>query len=220
MVKNDEAKMTLGEKLKSARKSVGLTQEQLAEKLLVSRQAITKWEADKGMPDIENLKQLSKLLNISIDYLLDSGETIDLSVIREEINLDDYTYTRKFKGRWNKKAGKKDMVVIKKYPNSEIHGLLGKQTLTKGEKITDNAIGFLTDAPFGVPAFLNGIKNVDKEFYLVNQSGKQFLVIVTDKFIESRQLAEKITDKKFSIGNFSFVDYGIISDFEVLKNDN
>ena len=217
MMKNDETKMTLGQKLKSARKSAGLTQEQLAEKLLVSRQAITKWEADKGMPDIENLKQLSKLLNISIDYLLDSGETIDLSVIREEINLDDYTYTRKFKGRWNKKAGKKDMVVIEKYPNSEIHGLLGKQILTKGEKITDNAIGFLTDAPFEVPEFLSGIKNADKEFYLVNQSDKQFFVIVTDEFIESRQLAEKITDKKFSIGNFSFVDCGIISDFEGIK---
>lgn len=74
----NEARMTLGEKLKSARKSAGLTQEQLAEKLLVSRQAITKWEADKGMPDIENIRQLSKLLNISIDYLLDSGERIDL----------------------------------------------------------------------------------------------------------------------------------------------
>lgn len=214
MVKNDEAKMTLGGKLKSARKSVGLTQEQLAEKLLVSRQAITKWEADKGMPDIENLKQLSKLLDISIDYLLDSGESIDLSVMREEINLDDYSYTRKFKGRWSKKAGKKDMVVIEKYPNAEIHGLLGKQILTKGEKITDNAIGFLTGAPFGIPELLNGIKNTDKEFYLVNQSDKQFFVIVTDEFIESRQLAEKITDKKFAIGNFSFIDCSILSDIE------
>lgn len=214
MVKNDEAKMTLGGKLKSARKSVGLTQEQLAEKLLVSWQAITKWEADKGMPDIENLKQLSKLLDISIDYLLDSGESIDLSVMREEINLDDYSYTRKFKGRWSKKAGKKDMVVIEKYPNAEIHGLLGKQILTKGEKITDNAIGFLTGAPFGIPELLNGIKNTDKEFYLVNQSDKQFFVIVTDEFIESRQLAEKITDKKFAIGNFSFIDCGILSDIE------
>ena len=210
MVKNDEKK-TLGEKLKSARKSAGLTQEQLAEKLLVSRQAITKWEADKGMPDIENLKQLSKLLDISIDYLLDSGENIDLSVMREEINLDDYTYTRKLKGRWSKKSGKKDMVVLQKYPNAEIHGLLGKQILTKGEKITDNAIGFLTDTPFGIPELLNGIKNTDKEFYLVNQSDKQFFVIVTDEFMESRQLAEKIADKKFSIGNFSFVDCGIIS---------
>ena len=214
MVKNDEAKMTLGGKLKSARKSVGLTQEQLAEKLLVSRQAITKWEADKGMPDIENLKRISKLLDISIDYLLDSGENIDLSVMREEINLDDYSYTRKIKGRWSKKSGKKDMVVIEKYPNAEIHGLLGKQILTKGEKITDNAIGFLTGAPFGIPELLNGIKNTDKEFYLVNQSDKQFFVIVTDEFIESRQLAEKITDKKFAIGNFSFIDCGILSDIE------
>ena len=217
MMKNDEAKMTLGEKLKSARKSAGLTQDQLAERLLVSRQAITKWEADKGMPDIENLKQLSKLLNISIDYLLDSGEAIDLSVMREEINLDNYTYTRKIKGRWSKKAGKKDMVVMEKYPNAEIHGLLAKQILTKQEKIIDNAIGFLTDAPFGIPEVLNGIKNTDKEFYLVNQSDKQFFVIVTDEFIESRQLAEKITDKKFSIGKFQFIDCGIISDFEDSK---
>ena len=217
MAKNDETGITLGEKLKSARKRAGLTQEQLAEKLFVSRQAITKWEADKGMPDIENLKQLSKLLDSSIDYLLDSGESIDLSVMREEINLDDYSYTRKFKGRWSKKAGKKDMVVFQKYPNAEIHGLLGKQILTTGEKITDNAIGFLTDALFGIPELLNGIKNTDKEFYLVNQSDKQFFVIVTDEFIESRQLAEKIGDKKFSIGNFSFVDCGIISDFEGIK---
>lgn len=214
MVKNDETGTTLGKKLRSARKSAGLTQEQLAEKLLVSRQAITKWEADKGMPDIENLKQLSKLFNISIDYLLDSGENIDLSVIREEINLDDYTYARKVKRRWCKKAAKKDMVVMEKYPDAEIHGLLGKQILTKGEKITDNVLGFLTEAPFGIPEFLNGIKNTDKEFYLVNQSDKQFFIIVTDEFIESRQLAEKITDKKFSIGKFSFVDCGIISDFE------
>ncbi len=217
MVKNDETKMTLGKKLRSARKSAGLTQEQLSEKLLVSRQAITKWEAGKGMPDIENLKQLSKLLNISIDYLLDGGEVIDLSAMREEINLDDYTYTRKIKGRWSIKAGKKDMVVMEKYPDAEIHGLLGKQILTKGEKVTDNAIGFLTDAPFGMPEFLNGIKNTNKEFYLVNQSNKQFFVIVTNEFIESRQLAEKITDKKFAIGNFSFVDCGIISHFEDSK---
>ena len=217
MVKNDETKMTLGKKLRSARKSAGLTQEQLSEKLLVSRQAITKWEAGKGMPDIENLKRISKLLDISIDYLLDGGEVIDLSAMREEINLDDYTYTRKIKGRWSKKAGKKDMVVMEKYPDAEIHGLLGKQILTKGEKVTDNAIGFLTDAPFGMPEFLNGIKNTNKEFYLVNQSNKQFFVIVTNEFIESRQLAEKITDKKFAIGNFSFVDCGIISHFEDSK---
>ena len=211
---NNKVKITLGEKLKSARKSAGLTQEQLAEKLLVSRQAITKWEADKGIPDIENLKKLSKLLNISIDYLLDSGESIDLSIMREEINLDAYTYTRKIKGRWNKKAGKKDIIVMEKYPDAEIHCLTGKQILSREEKVADNAIGWLTTAPFEIPDFINGIKNVDKEFYLVSQADKQFFVIVTDEFIESRQLREKITTEKFEIGNLSFIDCGIISELD------
>lgn len=200
MVRNGEAEMTLGEKLKSARKCAGLTQEQLAEKLLVSRQAVTKWETDKGLPDIENLKQLSKLFHIGMDSLLDCGETMDLSVMREEIHLEDYTYTRKWRGRWSKKAGKKDMVVMGRYPNAEIHGLVGKQVLTKGERATDHAVGFLTGAPFGIAEFLNGIKNLDKEFYLVNQSDKQFLVVVTDEFMESRRLVEKVTDRKFSFG--------------------
>ena len=96
---------------------------------------------------------------------------------------------------------------------------IGKQILTKREKITDKAIGFLTNAPFGIPELISGIKNSDKEFYLVNKADKQFFVIVTDEFIESRQLAEKMTDKKFSIGNFSFVDCGIIADYEDSKNE-
>lgn len=210
METNEQRKMTFGEKLRSARKSAGLTQEQLAERLLVSRQAITKWESDKGLPDIENLKQISALLDISIDYLLDSGETLDLSVIKEKINLDDYIYYRKLSGRLVKKTGKKDMVVMEKYPDSDIHYLMAKQILTKSEKIVDNLIGFLTDAPFGIPAIINGIKNTDKEFYLVMQKDKQFFVMVTDEFIESRQLREKITAKKFEIGNFTFTDCGAL----------
>lgn len=212
MVKKSEVRMTLGEKIRTARKRAGLTQKQLAEQLLVSRQAITKWEADRGMPDIENLKHLSKRLNISMDHLLDSGERVDLSVMREEINLDDVTYVRKIKGRWSKKAGKKDRIVREKFPDAEIHCLMGKRMLTRGERITDHAIGFLSDAPFGIPEFLNGIQNADKEFYLVDRSNKQFFVIVTDEFIESRQLAEKITDKRFEMGDFLFVDCGKISD--------
>ncbi len=199
-----QEKMTFGEKLRAARKSAGMTQERLAEKLLVSRQAITKWESDKGLPDIENLKQLSALLGASIDYLLDSGETIDLSVTREKINLDDYVYDRKLTGRLVKKAGKKDRIVMEKYPNADIRYLMAKQLLTKGEKITDNLLGFLFNAPFGIPDFINDIKNTDKAFYLVNQGDKQFFVMVTDEFMESRQLREKITARKFEIGNFAF----------------
>lgn len=210
MANRDETRMAFGEKLKSARKRAGLTQEQLAEKLYVSRQAVAKWEADRGMPDIENLKRLSQRLNVSVDFLLDGEKDMDLSVMRAEINLDDYVYVRRMKGRWNRKAGKKDMAVRQKYPDAEIHGLLGRQTLSRRERIADNAIGRLTSAPFGIPEFLNGLRNADKEFYLVNQADGQFLVVVTDAFIESRLLAHRITDRKFSLGNFSFVDCGPI----------
>lgn len=205
-----QEKMTFGEKLRAARKSAGLTQEQLSERLLVSRQAITKWESDKGLPDIENLKRLSALLGVSIDYLFDSGEAIDLSVTREKINLDDYSYDWKISGRWVKKAGKKDMIVMEKYPDADIHYLMAKQILTKGEKVTDNLLGFLTDAPFGIPELINGIKNADKEFYLVTQGKKQYFVTVTDEFMESRQLREKIAARKFEIGSFTFTDCGAI----------
>lgn len=62
--------MTLGERIKLYRIDNNLSQEELAEKINVSRQAITKWESDNGIPDIDNLIQLSKLMNISLDELV------------------------------------------------------------------------------------------------------------------------------------------------------
>ena len=62
--------MELGEKLRQLRKEKGLTQEELASLLYVSRTAVSKWESDKGCPNIDSLKQLSKLYGISVDYLL------------------------------------------------------------------------------------------------------------------------------------------------------
>ena len=55
----------IGEKIKQERKNCGLSQEQLAEKLFVSRAAVAKWEGNYGIPDIENLKKLSELFGIS-----------------------------------------------------------------------------------------------------------------------------------------------------------
>lgn len=63
-------RMIFAEKLKSIRKQAGLSQEQLAEKLGVSRQAVTKWETNMGIPDIENMMAISTLFDISIDELL------------------------------------------------------------------------------------------------------------------------------------------------------
>ena len=189
--------MTLGEKIKEARKQCGLSQEQLAEKMAVSRSAVAKWEANNGLPDVENLKALAQLLNVSVDYLLDDGEVIDEVVMREPYNLSDY-------GKGIKKK-KKDRVIREMFPDAEIHTLLGKLKLTKSEKVIDNLLGFFTDAPFGTPDLINSFKNMDKEFYLVEKDGKQFLVTITDEFVETRQLAKRITAEKFEIGNWQFL---------------
>lgn len=62
--------MTFGEKLKKLRNDNNLTQEQLAEKIYVTRTAISKWETDNGYPSIDSLKELSKLFGITIDELI------------------------------------------------------------------------------------------------------------------------------------------------------
>ena len=62
--------MTFAQKLKELRTRAGMSQERLAEKVGVSRQAITKWETDKGAPEMENLMALSDLFGVSVDELL------------------------------------------------------------------------------------------------------------------------------------------------------
>lgn len=74
--------MEFNEKLQGLRKEKGLTQEELAEVLYVSRTAVSKWESGRGYPNIESLKDISKFFSISIDDLL-SGEKL-LSIAEKE----------------------------------------------------------------------------------------------------------------------------------------
>ena len=66
--------MIFSEKLQILRKNRGLTQEELAERLGVSRQAVAKWESSLVYPDIYNLIQISNLMNVSLDYLIKEQE--------------------------------------------------------------------------------------------------------------------------------------------------
>lgn len=74
--------MEFHEKLQELRKSRGLTQEELAEALYVSRTAISKWESGRGYPSIDSLKEISSYFSVTIDDLL-SGEKI-LSIAEKE----------------------------------------------------------------------------------------------------------------------------------------
>ena len=78
----------LNEKIRNLRKANNMTQEELAEKICVSRQAITKWETGLGIPDISNLESLAKLFNISLDQLVSEEQSINMeNISRTEFDI-------------------------------------------------------------------------------------------------------------------------------------
>ncbi len=79
--------MEFGEKIQKLRNQNKWTQEQLAEKLYVSRTAVSKWESGKGYPNIDSLKDIAKLFNKTIDELLSSEEIIDIAKIENTSNI-------------------------------------------------------------------------------------------------------------------------------------
>ncbi len=185
--------MTFGEKLKNARKESGLSQERLAEKLMVSRSAVAKWESDKGMPDIDNIKAIAKLLGVSIDYLLSEDEELSLDTIKEAINLDNYKKT----GRCRNKP---DAAVIAKFTDAdEIIPLLRKKKLSKIEHILE----WTVMPAFGLFETVDQINNPE-ECYLVKRAGREYLVQVSKEFMVTSQLSKSFDKNTMVIGENKF----------------
>ena len=71
--------MEFNEKLQELRKQKGLTQEELAEVLYVSRAAVSKWESGRGYPNIDSLKEISRFFSVTIDDLLSGSEILTIA---------------------------------------------------------------------------------------------------------------------------------------------
>lgn len=71
--------MNLSEKILALRKSRGMSQEELAEKLDVSRQSVSKWETGQAMPELDKIVAISRLFDITTDYLLKESEVEELA---------------------------------------------------------------------------------------------------------------------------------------------
>ena len=133
--------MTLGEKLKLLRGEKGISQEELAEELSVSRSAIAKWESNAGIPEISNLKALSKVFNISIDDLIDTAQNIKFEQCKAEKIFDLYDgkyYDIELAG-WNDGVSHvliigedKDFLFYRKTEKKrDVYGLIGKRYITE-----------------------------------------------------------------------------------------
>lgn len=120
--------MTFAEKLKNIRKQAGMSQEQLAEKLGVSRQAVTKWETDAGIPDIENIMAISALFDISIDELLsnEKGTKKPTEYLFESVTEYDIDEQKRF----DMKFGGAKQFVLSGYEGEKIRVRLASNTLS------------------------------------------------------------------------------------------
>lgn len=101
--------MRLGNSLFHARKQCGLSQEEVAEKLGVSRQTISKWETDETLPDIRQSKRMAVLYRVSLDDLIDFD--IDMKEIEQAIEKSSAEKDEQVD--WTKAWGKKYPILLK-----------------------------------------------------------------------------------------------------------
>jgi transcriptional regulator with XRE-family HTH domain len=85
---SEEDNLEFEAKLVQLRRKHGLTQEQLSEKLYVSRAAVSKWESGRGFPNIDALKNISRVFQVPVDTLLSGDELIDLAESDNEKRLN------------------------------------------------------------------------------------------------------------------------------------
>ena len=207
--------ISLGEKIRKARLEAGLTQEELSELLMVSRAAVAKWETNRGLPDIENLKFIASALSVSVDYLLDENNSVDFSITKKPINLNKYGFDGRLSGF--KKLKIKEQIVLDEYHDSEINMLTVVKTYnSSSEKMVDNFVGWFSTLLGGLPLF--GIYDFSKavstlgadQYYLVDKKDKQYFVLITDEYIISRIMGVAFNSKKFRIGDKEFMKVGFL----------
>ena len=186
--------MTLGQKLKDIRKRLGLSQEQLAEIMNVSRQAITKWENDVGLPDVSNLQELSKVFSVTVDYLLNDKNQLPTLNMRKKLDKDKY----------KNKITLYSEVLKEYYPEPyEIY------TLVRQKK--QNIFEFLLDAL--IAPEIGPIDTADtlsdmSPYYLVKRDNLKLLVNIKKWVLEVIELPSNINDKKFTYGQNKFINCG------------
>ncbi|MBQ3865588.1 MAG: helix-turn-helix transcriptional regulator [Clostridia bacterium] len=83
--------MEFNEKLQQLRKSKGLTQEELAQAIFVSRTAVSKWESGRGYPNIDSLKELAAFFSITVDELISPGEILTAAANEKKELIGKYT---------------------------------------------------------------------------------------------------------------------------------
>lgn len=191
--------MTFADKLKELRKQKGISQEQLAEKIYVSRQAITKWESGNGIPDIENLIAISSLFNESIDSLLSEEKSL---ISKHEFLYESRTeYDLDSPKKIDLKIGLAHEVIIEKTKDEKIQVLAASNKLSyiaqqvkvkivEDKKRMDVVVKHSTD--------LSDIAAIENLFILVR---------IPEKFVADIELSSELENLKIRDIVFDAIEF-------------
>lgn len=189
--------MKLSEKLKKYRKVFDLSQEQLAEKLNVSRQVVTKWETDGGIPEISNLKALADLFNVSIDYLLDDEANVEYPLIKEKYTIE---------GKKNTYSNRYDYITsLLKERYSENAIIYGLTQTENGERNTLTKIFSFFTLKISDISYLTQWLGDMAIWFLVEKENQKLIIKVTKDFIETREISNLIDTNKFTYEKNKFI---------------
>ena len=182
--------MTFGKKLQQLRKQANLTQQELADKLNVSRQAITKWEKDSGLPDLDNIKKISLIFNVKIDDLLDYKiENIKLNLDTKEEQID----------KENSRFKNVDNFILKRFCDAEsIERLTREVKLTFWQEVFDFFVGA------GTLEVADIVKTGLVYSYLINQYNSDYLVLVNKDKLISKKLDSKFIEKSIVVDGYKY----------------
>ena len=121
--------MDFGDKLKQYRLKEGLSQEQLAEKIGVSRQAITKWETKRGLPDVENMIILAEIFKLTLDELV--LEEVKKQEEKPTVFESETVYDIDIQKHFDINIGGARTITLKTGADEKIHILLFSETLSE-----------------------------------------------------------------------------------------
>ncbi len=186
--------MTLGQKIKDIRKQMGISQEMLGEILNVSRQAITKWETDAGVPEVYNLQELAKVFGVPVDYFLsDKSNSYEM----KQLNIDITKY---------RNNNEENVQIMKHFYSDEwsinylSFCLYQKNPLVRyGTWILSWFSDTVCNAEM-VAGLLHQIDNLNDNYYLISRNNMKLLALVTKNRLE----VINISNKKIKNGNIFF----------------
>ncbi|MCM1540930.1 MAG: helix-turn-helix domain-containing protein [Blautia sp.] len=119
--------MNFSEKLKEIRKKEGISQEQLAEKIGVSRQAITKWETGKGLPDVENMVIIAEIFKTTLDELL--TDSVTKSAPETPVYTSETIYDIDCEKHFDINIGSAASILLSSGDDEKLHIRLSSETL-------------------------------------------------------------------------------------------